>query len=37
VTDLVAGLALALAIRGLRAPAERAAQAILDLGPEDIR
>jgi membrane-associated phospholipid phosphatase len=37
VTDLVAGLALALAIHGLRAPAEQAAQAILDLGPEDTR
>jgi membrane-associated phospholipid phosphatase len=35
VTDLVAGLGLALAVQASRAPAERAAQAILDLGPED--
>jgi membrane-associated phospholipid phosphatase len=37
VTDLIAGLALALTVHGLGAPAERAAQAILDLGPDESR
>jgi membrane-associated phospholipid phosphatase len=34
VTDLVAGLALALTVHRARAPAERVARAVLSLGPD---